>query len=287
MGSAVDGLQQSLTHPSSPTPLLSKLRADSVEVALRAVRCLLIECVRHAQRQPCGARCNARAAAGMWLCKQRQWSQQSISRTPHPTPWLSKQRADSVKVASRAIWCLVIEWRQLAIEAVRERVAAKAQAKAVADQVKRAAGEKDATVLTVDLLKEELRLRRARGEDIERMPKNRAEALEMIAAARRAAPNIPIAAAAAPDGVTYDASLVGRKALVTYPDEQGETQWYPALIVEYRPRARMYHYVIHFEQDGVEILVGLPDESVQLAEDSTTHCRCPRCLLASADGREL
>ena len=56
------------------------------------------------------------------------------------------------------------ELRAAALEAVRERLAAKAQAKAVADQAKRAAGEKDATVLTVDLLKEELRLRRARGE---------------------------------------------------------------------------------------------------------------------------
>jgi hypothetical protein len=92
------------------------------------------------------------------------------------------------------------ELRAAALEAVRERLAAKAQAKAVADQAKRAAGEKDATVLTVDLLKEELRLRRARGEIIERMPKNKAETLEMIAAARSVAPDIPTAAATAPGG---------------------------------------------------------------------------------------
>ena len=170
---------------------------------------------------------------------------------------------------------------------MRERLAAKAQAKGVADQAKRAAGEKDATVLTVDLLKEELRLRRARGEIIERMPKNRPEALEMIAAARSVAPDIPTAAATDPGGTAYDASLVGRKAMVTYPDEQGEAQWYPALIVEYRPRARMYHFVVHFEEDGVEILVGLPDESVELAEATETHCQCPRCLITYPDGREL
>jgi hypothetical protein len=41
--------------------------------------------------------------------------------------------------------------------------------------------------------------------------------------------------------------------MVTYPDEQGEAQWYPVLIVEYRPRARMYHFVVHFEQDGVDV----------------------------------
>jgi hypothetical protein len=42
----------------------------------------------------------------------------------------------------------------------------------------------DISKLTVDLIKEELRLR-ARGEDIPRLPTSRGEALEMIATARR------------------------------------------------------------------------------------------------------
>ena len=61
----------------------------------------------------------------------------------------------------------------------------------MADQVKRTAGQTDISKLTVDLIKEELRLRRACGEDIPRLPTSRGEALEMIADARRAVPNIP------------------------------------------------------------------------------------------------
>jgi hypothetical protein len=83
------------------------------------------------------------------------------------------------------------ELREAAIAAANERAAAKAHARAVADQVKRTAGQTDISKLTVYLIKEELRLRRARGEDIPRLPTSRGEALEMIANARRAVPNIP------------------------------------------------------------------------------------------------
>jgi hypothetical protein len=76
------------------------------------------------------------------------------------------------------------ELREAAIAAANERAAAKARARAVADEVKRVAGQTDISKLTVDLIKEELRLR-ARGEDIPRLPTSRGEALEMIATARR------------------------------------------------------------------------------------------------------
>ena len=90
------------------------------------------------------------------------------------------------------------ELREAAIAAASERAAAKARAKAVADQVKRVAGHTDVSKLTVDLIKEELRLRRARGEDIPKLPTSRGQALDMLAAARRTAPDIPAPPAPAP-----------------------------------------------------------------------------------------
>ena len=80
------------------------------------------------------------------------------------------------------------ELRQAAIVAVRERLAARQRAKQVASQAKRAAGEADMTKLTVELIKEELRLRRDRGETVSRLPTNREQALEMLAEARRTVP---------------------------------------------------------------------------------------------------
>ena len=55
----------------------------------------------------------------------------------------------------------------------------------------------------------------------------------------------------------------------------------------YRPNARIYFFTLHFDADGVEIFVGLPDETVELLTETSTHCRCPRCLLAGVAGREL
>ena len=40
-------------------------------------------------------------------------------------------------------------------------------------------------------------------------------------------------------GRTNDA--VGRRVMATFLDEEGDVQWYPAVIVEYRPNARIYH----------------------------------------------
>ena len=68
--------------------------------------------------------------------------------------------------------------------------------------------------------------------------------------------------------------------MATFLDEEGAVQWYPAVIVEYRPNARIYHYVVHFDADGEDILVGLPDDGVQLLTATATHCMCPRCLLS-------
>ena len=75
--------------------------------------------------------------------------------------------------------------------------------------------------------------------------------------------------------------------MATYEDEDGETQWYPATIVAYRPNARIYFFTLHFDADGVEIFVGLPDETVELLTETVTHCRCPRCLVADTQGVQL
>ena len=103
----------------------------------------------------------------------------------------------------------------------------------MADQVKRTAGQTDISKLTVDLIKEELRLRRARGEDIPRLPTSRGEALEMIADARRAVPNIPAPPVADPTPIPVvvveatvegrpraDPALVGRRVLSVESDER-------------------------------------------------------------------
>ena len=57
---------------------------------------------------------------------------------------------------------------------------------------KRTAGERDVSVLTLELLREEIRARRARGERIDApLPTHKAELVEVVRAARRAAPSIP------------------------------------------------------------------------------------------------
>ena len=75
--------------------------------------------------------------------------------------------------------------------------------------------------------------------------------------------------------------------MATYDDEDGEMQWYPATIVAYRPNARIYFFTLHFDADGVEIFVGLPDETVELLTETVTHCRCPRCLVTDTKGLQL
>ena len=84
-----------------------------------------------------------------------------------------------------------------------------------------------------------------------------------------------------------DGGLVGRRVMATFLDEEGESQWYPALIVEHRPDAPELRFVIHFEEDGVEIEADLPDETVQLLAGSATHCECPTCTEDEPEGRKL
>jgi len=73
----------------------------------------------------------------------------------------------------------------------------------------------------------------------------------------------------------------------TFLDEDGLSQWYPAVVVEHRPAAEELRFVIHFEEDGVEIEADLPDETIVLLAGSTTHCECPTCSERNPKGRRL
>ena len=98
------------------------------------------------------------------------------------------------------------------------------------------------------------------------MPASRADALELLAAARRAVPSIPtittalapataatIAASGAAAVLQADAavaeldanaSLVGRRVMATFLDAEGASQWYPAIIVGFRPRATIFRHIV-------------------------------------------
>ena len=66
--------------------------------------------------------------------------------------------------------------------------------------------------------------------------------------------------------------------MATFRDADGVSQWYPAVVVAFRPRKNLRH-VVPFDEDGEEICVGFPDDGVQLLAAMTTHCRCPRCMV--------
>ena len=89
------------------------------------------------------------------------------------------------------------------------------------------------------------------------------------------------------------------------------------MVVEHRPAAEELRFVIHFEEDGVEIEADLPkiardcprlpklaqdcprlpriarveadlpDETIVLLAGSTTHCECPTCSERNPKGRRL
>lgn len=118
------------------------------------------------------------------------------------------------------------------------------------------------------MIQEELRLRRARGEEISAIPARKPEALAELRAAHAANSDIPdvtIPPTTATDPqrnnpqsdptaapVAYDASLVGRRVLATFTDEDVDDapQWYPATLVMYRPKATSYNFLMHFETAG-------------------------------------
>lgn len=89
-------------------------------------------------------------------------------------------------------------------------------------------------------------------------------------------------------GLRYDASLVGQRVHATFLDEDGVAQWYPALVIKYRPDEAELQFVIHFDEDGEEIEADLPDETIKLLMSTATHCKCPTCCASfGAQGRPL
>ena len=57
--------------------------------------------------------------------------------------------------------------------------------------------------------------------------------------------------------------------------------------MQYRAGTRVkYRFLLHFD-DGTPELVQLPDDSVQLLEESVARCTCERCAAAYEEGRDL
>ncbi len=45
--------------------------------------------------------------------------------------------------------------------------------------------------------------------------------------------------------------------------------------------------MIHFDADGVDILDGLPEDTVLLLTATATHCKCARCVLSHPEAMQL
>ena len=135
-----------------------------------------------------------------------------------------------------------------AVKVIREQVAARAARKDALAAEKRTAGTTDPSKLTAELLREELKLRRERGETIDvPLRSNKPVLLAALVRARAAAPDVPRPAAApaaaaaggggealiAPtDGVE---KLVGQRVEAVWEDKDGSTDWFPATIVAHWP----------------------------------------------------
>jgi len=64
-------------------------------------------------------------------------------------------------------------------------------------------------------------------------------------------------------------------------------EWFSATIVIFRAGPRiMYNFEMHFD-DGARELVQLPDETVQILDETVEHCTCERCITCDDGGRAL
>ena len=87
-----------------------------------------------------------------------------------------------------------------------------------------------------------------------------------------------------------DATLVGRRVLALWGDSDEEPprfEWFGATIVKFRAGPRIqYRFVMHFD-DGATELVQLPDETVQILDETVSLCTCERCVTCEDAGRTL
>ena len=226
-----------------------------------------------------------------------------------------RQLSASDRTALAACWRRL---REAAVQSLRDRTLAKQAATRARDAAKRLAGRTDLTVLTVPLMQEELRARRLRGEEIDRIPTTRPEALAALQAARRAQADIPTpppdpaAAQGARSGDGGDSedggdgggrgngsgggrsgcvhsdggSLLGRRCLSLH---QG--RFYPATVAMYSPTATKWRYLVHWDDGVRHHWDGEPDSlgpdgqsSVQLLRESRQRCICMRCVLTDPTG---
>ena len=99
----------------------------------------------------------------------------------------------------------------------------------------------------------------------------------------------PTAANPAPQPA-FDATLVGRRVLALWGDSDEEPprfEWFGATIVNFRAGPRItYRIVMHFD-DGTTELVQLPDETVQILDETVSLCTCERCVTCEDAGRTL
>ena len=161
-----------------------------------------------------------------------------------------------------------------AVKVIREQVAARAARKDALAAEKRTAGTTDPSKLTAELLREELKLRRERGETIDvPLRSNKPVLLAALVRARAAAPDVPRPAAApaaaaaggggealiAPtDGVE---KLVGQRVEAVWEDEDGSTDSGsppPPSPIGRATNSEHDRLLMHFD-DGMGEIITLPD----------------------------
>ena len=132
----------------------------------------------------------------------------------HPNPTAQPGVLELPAAEQLALDASIDGLRAAAVETIRERRLARARAKQQKDDLRRIQGRDDIERLTVPLMQEELRARRARGEEIEvTLTSRRDDLRRALAAARAANPNIPVVAAIPAPAAAAAAASVGLATL--------------------------------------------------------------------------
>ena len=132
----------------------------------------------------------------------------------HPNPTAQPGVLELPAAEQLALDASIDGLRAAAVETIRERRLARARAKQQKDDLRRIQGRDDIERLTVPLMQEELRARRARGEEIEvTLTSRRDDLRRALAAARAANPDIPVVAAIPAPAAAAAAASVGLATL--------------------------------------------------------------------------
>ena len=132
----------------------------------------------------------------------------------HPNPTAQPGVLELPAAEQLALDASIDGLRAAAVETIRERRLARARAKQQKDDLRRIQGRDDIERLTVPLMQEELRARRARGEEIEvTLTSRRDDLRRALAAASAANPDIPVVAAIPAHAAAAAAASVGLATL--------------------------------------------------------------------------